>query len=56
MISDAIVTSDDVSVSDRMGYGLTTSWTQDALVINANAARMDAEDETDTTLLGNSNG
>ena len=53
VISDAIVTSDDVSVSDRMGYGLTTSWTQDALVINANAARMDAEDETDTTLGAN---
>ena len=53
VISDAIVTSDDVSVSDRMGYGLTTSWTQDALVINANLARIDAEDETDTTLGAN---
>ena len=53
VISDAIVTSDDVSVSDRMGYGLTTSWTQDALVINANLARMDAEAETDTTLGAN---
>lgn len=53
MISDAIVTKDDISVSDRMGYGLTTSWTQDALVINANLARMDAEAETDTTLGAN---
>ncbi|WP_349920860.1 carbohydrate porin [Aeromonas veronii] len=53
VINDAIVTSDDVSVSDRLGYGITTSWTQDALVINASAARMDAEDETDTTLGAN---
>lgn len=53
VISDAIVTKDDVSVSDRMGYGLSTSWTQDALVLNANLARMDAEAETDTTLGAN---
>ncbi len=53
VINDAIVTSNNVSVSDRLGYGITSSWTQDDFNANFNIAHMDAESETDTTFNAN---
>lgn len=58
VIRDALVIKDssgnEQSISKRVGYGVTTTWTaSDSLAFNFNAARMDAEDETDTTLGAN---
>ncbi|MFB2832328.1 carbohydrate porin [Aeromonas jandaei] len=53
VVNDAIVTSNNASVSNRLGYGITSSWAQDNFTVNLNAARMDAESETDTTIGAN---
>jgi hypothetical protein len=48
LISDAMLANGE-SISKRNGYGLTSTWSQDNLTLNANVAQMLAVDETDTT-------
>ena len=48
LISDAMLANGE-SISKRNGYGLTSTWSQENLTVNANLAQMSAVEETDST-------
>ncbi|WP_375748664.1 carbohydrate porin [Vibrio sp. HN007] len=45
LVSNAVVTTNGVDISDRTGYGLTGNWASGDWSVNANVAYMDAVDE-----------
>ncbi|GGA93527.1 carbohydrate porin [Agarivorans gilvus] len=53
LVSNSTIDTEGNDISDRTGYGLTASYNQDGLVVNLNAARMDAFKESDTTFGAN---
>ncbi|MCG9628000.1 carbohydrate porin [Vibrio mediterranei] len=50
LVKDAVVTTDGVDISDRMGYGVTANYTTADWNLIANFAYMDAVDENNMTV------
>lgn len=45
LVANAVVTSNGVDISDRTGYGLTGTWSNNKWEVNASVAYLDAVDE-----------